>query len=107
MRDSYAARVRRGVAFLDETVNDDWHLKIDLDSLDLADGEHCVLGQLWQDKLPEDYSPDEAYDVAKDELDLSLRDDKLGFVIAADDDFDDGFRWLTIRWRQAIEEKIG
>jgi hypothetical protein len=39
------ARVRRGAAYLDGA-DPGWRDRIDPDSLELADGSHCVLGQL-------------------------------------------------------------
>lgn len=41
------ARVKRGIALLEEKYGDDWWRKIDLDELDLADSQMCVLGQLY------------------------------------------------------------
>lgn len=115
-RDSYAARVRRGVDFLDNTVNDNWHLKIDLDSLNLSDGAHCILGQLWESQRDEEsqYASDNYIRALKalgiDESAEDGREVDLGFNV--DEDHTDtwleqrqAYRWLTIRWRQAIEAK--
>lgn len=38
-------RVQRGAEYLDE-MDPGWHRRIDADTLELEDGEHCVLGQL-------------------------------------------------------------
>lgn len=38
-------RAMRGAAYLDE-VDPDWHRRIDEDTLELANGQSCVLGQL-------------------------------------------------------------
>lgn len=45
MSDTVEARVARGAAWLD-SVHPGWERRIDLASLDLADGCRCVLGQL-------------------------------------------------------------
>lgn len=39
------ARVRRGAAYLDDA-GDGWHNRLNPATLELADGAHCVLGQL-------------------------------------------------------------
>lgn len=38
-------RARRGAAYLDEA-DPGWHTRLDAATLELADGAHCVLGQL-------------------------------------------------------------
>jgi len=38
-------RVERGAAYLDE-VDPGWHRRVNAETLELEDGEHCVLGQL-------------------------------------------------------------
>jgi hypothetical protein len=38
-------RVERGASYLDE-VDPGWHRRVDAETLELEDGEHCVLGQL-------------------------------------------------------------
>jgi len=38
-------RVERGAAYLDE-VDPGWHRRVNADTLELEDGQHCVLGQL-------------------------------------------------------------
>ncbi|CAN5629188.1 hypothetical protein BH23BAC4_BH23BAC4_14930 [soil metagenome] len=42
------ARAQRGAAYLDE-VDPGWHTRLDLSTLELADGAGCVLGQLHGD----------------------------------------------------------
>lgn len=39
-------RVTRGIEFLSEKLDTAWWMHIDLDTLDLENGEHCVVGQL-------------------------------------------------------------
>jgi hypothetical protein len=39
------ARVKRGAAYLDDA-DDGWHTRLNPATLELADGAHCVLGQL-------------------------------------------------------------
>lgn len=39
--------VADGVALLDAVEGPDWHLRIDLDELDVSDSDWCVLGQLY------------------------------------------------------------
>lgn len=41
------ARVKRGLAWLEETHGPGWEDKIDLATLDLRDGNVCVLGQVY------------------------------------------------------------
>jgi hypothetical protein len=43
-----AARVRRGAAYLDG-IDPGWHRRLDPETLELADGRACVLGQLHGD----------------------------------------------------------
>jgi hypothetical protein len=43
--DAARARVRRGAAYLDGA-DDGWHTRLNPATLELADGAHCVLGQL-------------------------------------------------------------
>ena len=43
--DAARARVRRGAAYLDDA-DDGWHARLNPGTLELADGAHCVLGQL-------------------------------------------------------------
>jgi hypothetical protein len=38
-------RVRRGATYLDD-VDPEWYRRVDAETLELADGRHCVLGQL-------------------------------------------------------------
>lgn len=38
-------RVQRGAAYLDE-VDPGWHRRVDVETLELGDGQQCVLGQL-------------------------------------------------------------
>jgi len=38
-------RVRRGAEYLDD-MDPGWHRRVDADTLELEDGQHCVLGQL-------------------------------------------------------------
>lgn len=38
-------RVQRGADYLDE-VDPGWHRRVNADTLELEDGQHCVLGQL-------------------------------------------------------------
>lgn len=38
-------RVQRGAEYLDE-MDPGWHHRVDADTLELEDGQHCVLGQL-------------------------------------------------------------
>lgn len=41
-------RVRRGAEYLDD-MDPGWHRRVDADTLELEDGQHCVLGQLHGD----------------------------------------------------------
>lgn len=43
--DKVRKRVERGATYLDE-VDPGWHRRVDAETLELEDGEHCVLGQL-------------------------------------------------------------
>jgi hypothetical protein len=43
--DAARARVRRGAAYLDDA-DGGWHTRLNPGTLELADGAHCVLGQL-------------------------------------------------------------
>jgi len=51
--DEYLAirlRVRRGVTLLDGE-HPDWHLKINIDLLNVRHWQHCILGQLYGDYI--------------------------------------------------------
>ena len=43
--DKVQGRVQRGAEYLDE-IDPGWHRRVNADTLELEDGQHCVLGQL-------------------------------------------------------------
>lgn len=43
------ARVKRGIALLEEKYGHDWYMMIDLDRLKLSSSTRCVLGQIYGD----------------------------------------------------------
>lgn len=47
------ARVKRGLAWLEETHGRGWEDKIDLATLDLTDSSRCVLGQVYAGSVEE------------------------------------------------------
>jgi len=89
--------VERGAALLDER-KPGWDRKIDLDTLNLADGCNCVLGQVYGDRLArDDYN---GYDRGQRLLGLNARHSQhYGFLAWSD--------WgnLTAAWRQLIEKR--
>ncbi len=62
---SVKTRVERGARFLDE-VAPGWEDRIDLETLDLVSGYHCICGQLWAAKAKRSRSEyiDNGYDFA-------------------------------------------
>lgn len=86
-------RVQTGVRWLDQHYPG-WIGEINLDHLDMGDGRHCVLGQVYGD-----------YFDAREELGLSHKDAAmLGFS----EDWDHGplnYDTLTDQWRQVISER--
>ena len=113
MADTYKARVERGAVLLDELVNENWWERIDIPTLDMACGEHCILGQLF-DSDPLIYQDG---NMAADGYDAGLQRLGIGSGNAAEDhgfechhdvgmaEHNDEYRWLQVRWRQLIEKR--
>lgn len=91
---SPGARVARGMLYVQRTYPDALS-KVDIDTLDIADGEHCVLGQIHghYGLAPEFDTTDHAWREAH------------GFLLMSGDEFtDDGFAWhLNVLWRTAFQ----
>lgn len=46
MTDTMEARVARGILWLDH-MHEGWRDKVDLDTFDISDSRHCILGQVF------------------------------------------------------------
>lgn len=91
-------RVRAGAAFLDAVYGRKWRKKIDLESLALASGTACVLGQT-----------DGDYSEHVNKLDLSEQAAiHMGFQLPDDDgNGTDRSKWyrLTQTWKRYLKER--
>jgi len=107
MAETYKARVERGAVLLDELVNESWWEHIDIPSLDMASGEHCILGQLFDSDIlifQDGNMAADGYDAGLQRLGLSDRDaERVGFE--AYGHLSHEYRWLGVRWRQLIEKR--
>jgi hypothetical protein len=83
----YAERIAKGAEFLDAE-RPDWRSSIDLDRLQLAHCERCVLGQLKLWPVLDEKRPGE--------------EAALGFDLPAEE-FGVGYSGLDVEWRQYIE----
>lgn len=72
------ARVKAGIAFLEETVGPDWVDRINLDELELQDGDHCVCGQVFAAEVV-DIDGWNGYDFACGKFEWSDHGASLGF----------------------------
>lgn len=75
------ARVKRGFAWLEETHGMGWEDKIDMATLNLADGSQCVLGQVYGTENEMGYF--KVRDIHPEMGDWDLRRD-LGFTTKED-----------------------
>lgn len=115
--------VERGMKWLDEHCPD-WVQEIDLNLLDLASSEYCVLGQTAQCLLPKGYrsvydsygdepiDPDfhdvvDHYDLCREEG--SRGPANLGFdamPMSYSAELDTHYEMLTIAWKEKIAERL-
>lgn len=106
MAKSYIGRVRAGATWLDEHAPD-WIDKIDLPTLLMEHGAHCILGQVFDDHGPNWIN---GYEWATDKESGLLKDDaeirRLGFELDIEEDYP-GYVWLQRRWTQYIQERRG
>ncbi|NNF57862.1 MAG: hypothetical protein HKN04_06440 [Rhodothermaceae bacterium] len=103
--DAARARVQRGAAVLDER-DPGWHARISPATLELADGQACVLGQLHGDyrlglgrARVLDFSSAPIASLSPVDLGFQANAD-LGEAIEALD-----YAFLTRAWREAIRER--
>lgn len=91
---SPGARVARGMLYIQRTYPNALSI-VDIDTLDISDGMHCVLGQLHGQ-----YS--DAPEIFRTEADWRQAH---GFLLLADDEFEEGTTdWhLNVLWRIAFE----
>ena len=92
-------RVERGAALLDAELGPEWPERIDVPTLDIADGDHCVLGQVYEKGFSRN-----GYSAGLHALSgtFGLNTYALGFN--ADPDT---FTRLLPLWREAIEARTG
>lgn len=88
-------RVKRGAKWLDKHQSG-WYNRIDLDELDLADDQVCIVGQLTQHN--------EGYGIVRDFIGHDWTADR-GFTAHYGDACGTFYR-LTKRWRKEIRKRI-
>ena len=86
----YDEAIDKGIALLDAKVPE-WCTKMQLDHLHMADGDSCVLGQLFQRE-----GNSSGYHLGSDKLGLKWWDTEYGFFTR------DKWGPLTRRWKQRI-----
>lgn len=83
--------IQRGIEWLNEAFGSDaWQQRIDLTTLDMWDGNACVVAQATGD-----------YHSALSDTDIVMRI-RLGFTLASDDD--DEWRALTNAWKERLHD---
>lgn len=81
----YETRINNGINVLNDLIGNNWYESIDIDILDMADSDRCILGQLYRYYI---YSP------------TSVKDDyKNGFLTLAND-----YAELTKQWKIKLQE---
>lgn len=87
-------RVAAGTAFMDRLLPDGWQKTINLDTLNIADDENCVLGQCYG-----------SFGTVTNRFDLSPRQARsLGFFENPGPRHGRRYRRLTAAWRQSLQE---
>ena len=100
-------RARRGALFLDST-DPGWAMRIDIETLRLADGGACVLGQLhgaYQPALFRARLFDGSSAPALGKAFFSPVD--LGFHAQHDGDAERDYKSLTAAWRREVHQRLG
>jgi hypothetical protein len=108
MTDSIETLVARGVALLDEKLPG-WWKRIDVIKLDLGSGCGCVLGQTWDEPVPERsaYTPYAFHANALfGDWDCDNEAARYGFNVTGDE-YRDAFDALTAEWRRVILARRG
>lgn len=85
------ARVKRGIALLEEQYGEDYADYIDFDTLDLQFTDRCVLGQVYG-----------GYDRGEERLGLTTQSSIEHGFWAEGDDKDDHWEELTRAWVKAL-----
>lgn len=98
-------RVLRSLKWLEETHGPGWEDKIDLATLDLSDGAHCVLGQIYREEAKREDPDANGFGYAMDHL--SIGSDSCaarGFIR----DWSNGILYenLTACWKDVLTPKI-
>lgn len=92
--------VLEGIELLKKVHGEDWVDRIDLDSLDLMNGDRCVLGQLYGN-----------YERGCKELSIESKDGLYGFSFRGLRDEDDerphDWAMLNAAWFQELAEEMG
>lgn len=102
----FEQQITAGMTLLDEKMPG-WIARVNVDTLDLNDSTHCVVGQ-----LTGDFSSEQAMSA----FDWATTDHKwregqlLGFVLpgvvrASANDVESAYAQLTHEWREAIEKR--
>jgi hypothetical protein len=106
MEQDIETRIARGIEFLDSAIKD-WRQRIDLNFLDLADPEYCVLGQVFRNEQRAcgAYTAgtwrlhDWVEETTGEEADFFAAD--YGFER---EDSDDQYEALTEAWREVLSK---
>ncbi len=95
-----AERVANGIALLDREGPEGWRERIDCDSLDLADGCNCVLGQVYGDFWPAiaAFAPTETRDAFSVAHAFAV-----SWEANASESLPDRYAPLTAAWRRALD----
>jgi hypothetical protein len=93
------ARVLKGIQLLEERYGPDWADHIDLDLLDLSSAQFCVLGQLYNDQIDEDWGDD---DYTAGCRILDVQDENYGFTVFGDDS---EWEQLDVAWSEEIRKR--
>ena len=103
----FTDRAKRGASFLDEE-KPGWFSLIDLDKLNMGDGNNCVVGQLFKD-AGRDYD-DSSYFVGVEEMHIGetgLPDEyTLGFMLKWTVGSSRNWKLLTDAWKIEITNRI-
>lgn len=95
-------RVKTGLAWLEETHGPGWEDKIDLDTLDLRDANHCVIGQVYgsfYEIFPSSLDDDEP---------VGLDAYALGFDLEKGIHMDGGRGWTLLQeaWEYVLRPRV-
>jgi hypothetical protein len=111
------ARVKAGMALLEEKLGPEWVDHIDMKTLDLSNGNFCVLGQIYGEREPTNGVWDPCgFERGVEDLDISEKTVDYGFFAAKCelDTWDPEFsvewhrRWIALQacWEDQLTPKV-